>query len=132
MKKLLALLVLATVGISADPRINQKLTIVAGTPIQLSAFHFYVTEIFIQGAASASGGIIEICAGIPLGTTPAAHCGTAGQLTAQLAAATSTAPGGSYSDSVNGKQGSGIDLANIWVDGQHSGDVVTVSYLQQN
>ena len=33
MKKLLALLVLFAVGISADPRLNQLITITSGTPI---------------------------------------------------------------------------------------------------
>ncbi len=132
MKKLLALLALCAVGINADPRINQILTIASGTPIHLSAFHFYVSRILIQAAESASGGIIQICTGIPIETTPAANCGTAGQLGGQLAAATSTAPGGSYSDTSDNHQGKGIDLATIWIDGAHTGDTVIVSYVQQN
>jgi hypothetical protein len=131
MKKLLSLLVLFTVGISADPRINLKITITSGTPIQLSAIHLYASEILIQAAAGGTG-LIQVCAGIPVGTTPAANCGTAGQLSAQLAPATSTAPGGSYSDQVTSKSGTGIDLETIYVDGSHSGDVVLVSFLQQN
>ncbi len=131
MKKLLALLVLIAVGLTADPRINLKITITSGTPIQLSAFHLYASEILIQNKSGGTG-IIQICAGIPLGTTPAAHCGTAGQLTAELAPASSTAPGGSYSDSVTIKSGTGIDLSGIWLDGGTSGDIATVSFLQQN
>lgn len=130
MKKLLALLALISVGLTADPRINQLVTIAAGTPVHLSAIHLYVSEILIQAAAGGTG-LIQICI-VPYGTTPAGHCATAGQLAAQLAPATSTAPGGSYSDSVGLKSGTGIDASTIWIDGTASSDTAVVSYLQQN
>ncbi len=131
MKKLLALLVLFTVGISADPRLNQLLTVTAGTPIQLSKTPLYVSEVLIQMATGGTG-LGYVCAGIPSGVTPAAACGTAGQLSAQLSPASSTAPGGYYADSAQDRQGRGIDLSQIWVDGSHSSDSIIVTYLQQN
>jgi hypothetical protein len=131
MKKLVALLALIAVGLTADPRLNQLITITSGTPIQLSKFHLYASEILIQMATGGTG-LGYVCAGIPLGTTPAASCGTAGQLSAQLSPASSTAPGGYYADQASAKGGPGIDLATIWIDGSHTGDTVIVTYLQQN
>ena len=42
-----------------------------------------------------------------------------------LAQASATAGGDTYSDRVDQADDSGIDLSQIWIDGAHSGDVVT-------
>lgn len=117
--------------VQSDPRINKSITVTAGTPIQVSSTKILAAEVFIQMATGGTG-VGYICAGIPSGTTPSASCGGAGQLTAQLAPASATAPGGSYSDSISLTVGAGIDISTIWVDGGHSGDVILVSFLQQN
>lgn len=50
----------------------------------------------------------------------------AGSNPIEMAAATSTAPGGSYSDTAYFKDGSGIDLRRFWVDAD-AGVVMTIS-----
>jgi hypothetical protein len=115
-------------------RVNTKYTITAGTPINLatgtssapSAGNFqpaYATRIFIQMLHGGSG-LGYVMDGIPPGTTPAVS--TNGHLTAELAAASLTAPGGSYSDSDPNPAG-GIDIRKLWIDGSNSGDTVSVS-----
>lgn len=132
MKRFIAILLLLSCPLLfSDPRINKSITVTAGTPIQVASSRILASEILIQMATGGTG-LGYICAGIPTGTTPSASCGGAGQLTAQLAPASATAPGGSYSDSASFKEGIGIDVSMIWVDGGHSGDVILVTYLQQN
>ncbi len=117
-------------------RVNLLLTVTAGTPQQISSLLNFNTKlkhgapcfasrVFIQMVIGGTG-VGYVMDGIPEGTTPAYN--TAGDLTAELAAATSTAPGGSYSDFTNGNNdGPGIDLAALWVDGSHTGDTIIVS-----
>lgn len=117
---ILVALLLVQVPSAFAVRTNQTITVTSGTPIRLSSTHVYVREIFIQMAiGGTSAGYVMIVAG----HTPSKS--TAGDVTAQLAPATSTAPGGAYSDS---SQQADIDLYNIWVDGDHSGDTIIVSY----
>ena len=109
---------------TAPGRKNFTKTITSGTPIQVSTTPLTVDRYIIQMAIGGTGyGLICI---VPVGTTPAASCGTAGQLSGQLAPASTTAPGGSWSDSVATPGGS-INLQTVWIDGSHSGDVVTIS-----
>lgn len=110
-------------------RINQLITITAGTPIQLSKIPLIASRIFIQMAVGGAGNGQVIT--VPVGVTPAAHGGTAGQLTAQLAAASATAPGGGYSDAAYPHDGGGINLQQMWLDGDTNGDTVIVSYDQR-
>lgn len=52
-------------------------------------------------------------------------------VTSELAPATATAPGGSYSDSYYWGSGEGgIDVSRIWVDGSNVSDKIRVSYDQ--
>ena len=105
-------------------RKNFKITITAGTPQRVSATPLVVDRYIIQMAIGGTGsGLICI---VPVATTPAASCATAGQLSGQLAPASATAPGGSWSDGVSNSGGS-INLQTVWVDGSNSGDVVIVS-----
>jgi hypothetical protein len=101
-------------------RTNQTITVASGTPARLSSTHLYVREVFIQMAiGGTSAGYVMIVSG----HTPSKTA--AGDVTAQLAPATSTAPGGAYSDS---SPQADIDLYNIWVDGDHTGDNIIISY----
>jgi hypothetical protein len=120
----LLLLALALTS-TASVRSNRSITVVAGTPVQLSTTSITVRAVFIQMAigGTAAG---YVMAGIPSGTTPSKA--TAAHVTAQLAPASATAPGSSYSDVNEG----GIDLSLIWVDGDNSGDKIIVSYDRKN
>lgn len=111
-------------------RINKAVTIVSGTPIQLSPIPLIVSRISIQ-AKSGGTGVIQVMDGIPAGTTPGANGTTAGQLTFEISAAGASAPGGNYTDRAYEKDGGGINLQLIWIDGSHSGDVATISYDQR-
>ena len=105
-------------------RTNKTLTITAGTPIQLSATQVFAREIFIQMQSGGSGiGYVMDMNGYPAGTTPS-HS-TSGNLTAQLSNATSTNPGGAYSDNCAARC---IDISKVWIDGSNNGDTVTVSW----
>ncbi len=99
------------------------LTVTAGTPIQLATQTVMVRRIFIQMQAASSGGLGYVMVGVPVGTTPVANTTP----TAQLAAASSTSPGGSYSDG-SSTANYDIDLQKIWIDGAHTGDTILVSY----
>lgn len=115
-------------------RVNHTYTVTSGTPINMatgtsgapSSGDFqpvYASRVFIQMLHGGTG-LGYVMDGIPPGTTPAA--GTNGHLTAELAAASLTAPGGSYSDADPNVAG-GIDIRRLWIDGSHSGDTVMVS-----
>lgn len=110
---------------SPNGRQNHSIIITAGTPIQLTTVAgTYAQEVFIQQAFGDSGTIYVMdMTGFPPKTTPS-HTNSL-DLTAQLAGATSTAPGQSYSDSCPTKC---IDASRIWVDGASNSDVVIASW----
>lgn len=97
-------------------------TIVAGTPIRLSPEPLIVERIFIQMQVGASGGLGYVMDGVRPGTTPVANTNP----TVQLGPASTTSPGGNYSDA--DYNSSSISLDRIWIDGSHSGDLVLVSF----
>lgn len=132
MRKAIVLLCLAATSIYSGPRINQTLTITAGTPIQLATKYTPINRLLIQALTGGTGLVYVMDMSGYLSTvTP--NPATSGHLTAQLAPATSTAPGGSYSDATDATPGSGpIDLSRIYIDGAHSGDTVVVSYDLRN
>ncbi len=125
-------------------RINESITVAAGTPLNLATAmtsaqmvtkgYGYlpqkpVSQLFIQMKTGGTGrgyvmtGIRGQTSATQLWRVPDAA--VSGDLTAELAPATATAPGGSYSDQpVDGS----VDLSQCWVDGSHTGDVITVSY----
>lgn len=133
-------------------RINTTFTIAAGTPINVATGmtatqmtsngygakipSLYVSRVFIQMLPGASAGIGYVMDGIygvnAAGTGPRVPASTnAADVTAELAPAISTAPGGSYTDIDNSYTGTiGIDLSKMWVDGAHTGDTVKISYNQ--
>lgn len=105
--------------IGYNPAANERST----PPVPSSGV--YASRIFIQMAIGGSGyGIVFD--GVPLGVTPAD--GNNWEITAQLAPASSTGPGSSYSDT--SPYGIGlpqIDLRKLWIDGSNSGDGIRVS-----
>lgn len=111
---------------------NKIITITAGTPQQLSTTDIFVSRISMQMGAGAAGAFGEWIT-VPVGVTPAAHGGTAGQLSRQLPAATSaTVPGVGWEERMDYQDGLGINLREIWVDGQHTGDTVLISFNRRN
>jgi hypothetical protein len=136
-KSLFSLLV--TLVMLAPPahaeRLNQQITIVAGTPIRLAARSTPVDRLMIQARHNPSGGngIIYILDGVS--PTKACNAADATQLTAELAPGTATSPGGSYSDpqGANGDSPPDFtDLAHMCIDGTHSGDIAIVTYYRRN
>lgn len=109
-------------------RFSERITVTAGTAIQISKQQIFAKRLFIQMAVGGTGYGCIIAA--PNGTTGLA-CSSTAFLVAQLAPASSTAPGGSYSDP-NGAPGGislpDIDLSTIFLDGSVNSDPITVSY----
>lgn len=114
--------------VRAAGRRNITFTITSGTPIQIwtQSSPFFVNELIIQPQLGSSTGVIYVMAGIGNGRTPA-HTNSS-DLTATLCAATSTAPGCTYSDGTLATPNSAVDLSGIFLDGAHTGDTVTVSF----
>jgi hypothetical protein len=120
-------------------RINKTLTIAAGTPVNLAVAlglvqavtaattPIWANRVFAQMLAGGTGlGYVMDLDAFAAGTQAAVA--TNGHLTAQLAPATATAPGGAYGDAVAGVgQGGLVDVTKFWIDGAHSGDTVVTS-----
>ncbi len=133
-RRLLALA--AALCICAAPgfarRVNITITITAGTPVQISAQPKIANRIFVQMVTGGTGRGY-VMDGIPVGVTPDPT--VSGQLTAELAPATATAPGGTYTDGGPGTTAAtngGIDLQRFWVGGSNTGDKIIVSYDERN
>jgi hypothetical protein len=115
-------------------RLNRLYTITAGTPINVATGlttaaakenRLDVKRVFIQMAHDSAGASFDlgyVMDGIPYGRVPAAA--NASDITAELTPASTTQPGGNYSDSDND---AGMDAAKMWVDGLHTGDKIRVS-----
>lgn len=114
-------------GLYAAPRVNRTITITAGTPVQIATVTTQCNRIFIQMLAGGAGiGYVMDMSAYNPGKVP--DSSVSGNLTAQLAPATNTAPGGWYTDMALPGQGTApIDVSRIWVDGSNSGDTVVVS-----
>ncbi len=119
-------------------RVNVTYTVAAGTPVRvadgatsgtISVQPLIVNRLLIQ-MKHAGTGLGIVMDGIPVGTT--ADSTKSAHVTAELAPATATAPGGSYSDTRDPASGSGIDLSRMWIDGSHTGDTIIVSYDTRN
>jgi hypothetical protein len=128
---LLLSLAVALVG-QTGPRINQTFTIAAGTPICVGngtgasqQTPVWAQRVFVQMLPGGTG-VGYIMADINFPRVPAHTNST--DLTATLAPASSTAPGGSYSDTSQ-SQGT-MDMARFWIDGSHTGDTVAVSFYR--
>ena len=104
---------------------SNSFTIAAGTPIQLAAEQplTLATRLVLQCQPAAGAGEIYVFNGVPVGVTPSTT--TFPYIT--LAAGGATSPSDTYSDQVDMADDFGINLARIWIDGSHSGDVFTLS-----
>lgn len=129
LRGLLALVCLLFLPIHAAPRINKIITLISGTPVQVSATSILADRLLIQAAAGGTH-IVYVCIVGP-GVTPASNCGTAGQLAAQLAPATATAPGGSYSDFTYPGASGPLDVSFYWLCGTTDEQVI-FSFDQRN
>ena len=120
-------------------RQNRTLTITAGTPIRLSDFVTaavaneilppqYVVNFCAQMMHGGTG-LGYIMLGIPNGVTP--NASTDGQLTAELAPASATSPGGFFYQN-QGSFGSplsgAVDLTRAWIDGSVTSDKMILSW----
>lgn len=117
----------------AGYRYNQVITIIAGTPIQVSVDKLIVNSVMVTPKIGSSAGIIYVMHDIlPRGRTPSTS--NTGDVATQLCPATATVPGCVYSDPIVAQQGNDIfvDLSLMWIDGSHSGDTVIVSYATRN
>jgi len=127
-------------------RVNFTVTVTAGTPVNVAtalnsvamvAAGFangaplprkLVNRLFIQMIHGGSGrgyvmdGIQGVTSATQQWRVPDATVST--DMTAELAPATATAPGGSYGDSDNDH---GIDVSKTWVDGSNTGDKIQIS-----
>ena len=115
-------------------RRNKKLTITAGTPLNVFTGTIaagpnpvYVRSVSIQMATGGSG-LGYVMDGIYGGGRVPATTNEA-DVTMELFPATDTTPGGIYSDSAPVRD-YGLDVNAMWIDGAHTGDTVRVSYDQ--
>ena len=107
-------------------RVTKTFTVTAGTPVQVVSQQPTVAdEVIIQPVAGATVGLVYVMAGV-YNHTPSVSSGT--DVTAQLCAATSTAPGCTYTDGTLGQPSTGIDVGSIWLDVATTGTKVSVSY----
>lgn len=113
-------------------RIVKKYVIAAGTPVNLAtglataasaADQLLCTKVFVQmrTGGSGQGYLID---GVAWGRVPATD--TQPDYAVQLSAATAQNPGGAYADQ-DFREGGGIDVSKMWLDGAHTGDEVLVS-----
>lgn len=113
---------------AAPGRQNILVTVTtAGTPVRVtSAANLIVDRFIIQAAAGASVGLGYVCS--TNGATPSSYCGGSGQLAAELAPATATAPGSSYSDTTSPQGTAGIPMNQYYIDCATSGAQFIVSF----
>ena len=104
-------------------QVSGSVTINSGTPIQLAAKTppTLFTRLLIQCQPAAGAGLIYVFNGVPYGTTPS----TSTFPFVTLAAAGASAPSDDYEDRLDTGDSFAIDLGQIWIDGAHTGDVVT-------
>jgi hypothetical protein len=104
-----------------------NLTIASGTPIQLcnalTSPTRLATRVIIQCQPAAGAGQIYVFRGVPIGVTPSTS--TFPYIT--LAAGGATSPSDTFTDRLDTGDTSNIDLCGMWIDGSHTGDVVTFS-----
>ncbi len=125
-------------------RINQTITVAAGTPVNaatgltsaqmITAGFTFIPRLMINrysvqmliggtGAGYVMDGIRGVTSATQQWRVPSHTVST--DLTAQLGPATATAPGFQYSDTDNEH---GIDLSLVWLDGSHTADTIQLSY----
>lgn len=115
-------------------RVNFKVTVVAGTPVNVATqgtsgdgIPKLATRVLIQlmPASTGVGYIMDGIYGVANGSPRVPNHTASTDLTAIISGAAATTPGATYSDVDFQK---GIDISKMWVDGSVSGDTITVSY----
>lgn len=136
MKRTLAIIALILVSVSTgytEPQNGSIITITAGTAIRVilnasQANPVKANSILVQPLHGGTG-LIYV-----LNANPSFTCSNGGAGTtfvAELAAATSTAPGQTFTFPSNGtatSSSSGFDVRYYCIDGSHTGDTVAVSW----
>jgi hypothetical protein len=118
-------------------RVNRTLTIAAGTPfnlgtgkstaVPLATPPLWVSRVFIQMLVGGTGyGIIYD--GVAYGRLPNAAGTQYPDVTAHLAAAQGSNPGGAYGNGDQFRDEVSIDANTVWVDGSHTGDLVAAGF----
>lgn len=128
LKSIALVSLLAILPVLDAERINQQITITAGTPIRVSGSKYLVNRLFVQSRATNTG-LIYIMMGVP--TANACSASNTTQLTAELGPGSTTSPGQSFSDpqGANGNSPADAeDLGQMCIDGTVNGDRVLVSY----
>ena len=128
---------LFVVGVSAEPQQGRIITITAGTAIRLILNPTTVKPVLANSmliqVQHAGSGLVYV-----LNANPQQTCALGNATTtevAELAPATSTEPGGSFTFPSNGSAtngSSGFDVRYWCVDGSNSGDTVIVSWDVRN
>lgn len=114
-----------TITIGTDPINVSTGTALAPDP---STPPRYATRYTAQMLPASSAGLGYVMDGIrPIGRVPA--LATDDDVSYVLSLATSTAPGGSFTDSTPANNGEpGIDIRQIWVHGAHAGDKIKFTW----
>lgn len=99
----------------------KKVTVVAGTPVQLSTVPLIVSNLSIQMLTGGAGVGYVMPGGLQAGVAPVANTAP----TLQLAPASAASPGGQQ---VFESDSSALDLSKFYVDGANSGDTIGVVY----
>lgn len=122
----LALLAVCFLPVRGAGRVNQSLTITAGTPVRVAEAGTIADEIIITPVPGGTVGLVYVMAGI-YNRTPAKT--TAADLTTILCPATATLPGCIYSDGTLVQASTGVDVGAVYIDVGTSNTVVLVSYV---
>lgn len=130
--KIIVLLGLLVILLPAE-RLNYQYTLTAGSPVRIASQKMLASRLLIQNIPMASGGATIIMLGVPLATV--CDSTQAAQVTAYLAPATTTSPGGSFSDpqGANGNTATDSeDMQKACLDTTVTGTKVVVSFWRQN
>jgi hypothetical protein len=105
--------------------VTNEFVISSGSPLQIAAEQppTLFTRIFLQCQPAAGAGLIYVFRGVPPGTTPSISTWPY----TTLAAGGATSPSDDYTDRVDMADDFAFNGARIWIDGSHTGDVVTLS-----
>lgn len=131
-KVILAALLLMVLPALTEPQNGSIITITAGTAIRLTSVRTMASSMLIQNIHGATVGITYVLYA-PNGVT-CANAGAGTTFVAELAAATSTAPGGAFtfpSNNTSTTDAGGFNVANWCLDGGTNGTQVAVSYDQR-
>lgn len=133
MKKAISILTLGfLLGVSAfsDPQISRVVTLTTGSPVRVTNNDVQASSLFIQALHGGSNIVYVLFADPNI----ACNVNTAGQLVAELAPATATAPGGSFTFPSNGATQNAAGGSNMhhWCVQGTSSDQVVISYNLRN